>query len=88
MPNDHKPLTDALAARERVLSDTIDRLRERDEEDPAQIWVLRESVELIRCLRRLVPGCTVDQIHEAFGAPGDFGYENPVGAALAKVYRG
>jgi hypothetical protein len=87
MANDHtKPLTDALALREREMSDAIDRLRDHNDDDRADVWLLREAVELVRCLRRLAAGRTVDELHKAFGAPGDFGYETPVGAALAKVY--
>jgi len=48
---------------------------------------LRDAVEFARCLRRVVPSLTVSQIHRAFGAPGDFGYETPIGAALADIYR-
>lgn len=48
---------------------------------------LRDAVEFTRCLRRLVPELTAGQIHRAFGAPGDFGYETPIGAALADIYR-
>lgn len=48
----------------------------------------REALELIRCLRRALPHLTVDQIHSTFGAPGDFGYETPIGKALALLYRG
>lgn len=88
-PNDAtKPLTNALALREREMSDAIDRLRERDDENPSDTWLLREAVELVRCLRRLTAGRTAHEIHEAFGAPGDFGYETPIGAALQKVYGG
>lgn len=56
--------------------------------DGKEATLLREAEELVRCLRRLVGFCTPDDIHKAFGAPGDFGYETPIGAALAKVYRG
>lgn len=48
---------------------------------------LRDAIEFSRCLRRLVPELTADQIHRAFGAPGDFGYETPLGAALHDIYR-
>lgn len=48
---------------------------------------LRDAVEFSRCLRRLVPELTARQIHRAFGAPGDFGYETPLGAALHDIYR-
>lgn len=37
---------------------------------------------------RDVRGRTVREIHEAFGAPGDFGYDTPLGDALASLYRG
>jgi len=29
---------------------------------------------------------TVAELHGAFGAPGDFGYETPIGSALARLY--
>jgi hypothetical protein len=45
-------------------------------------------VELVRCLRRLLAGRSVDEVHRAFGAPGDFGYETAIGDALSRVYRG
>lgn len=41
--------------------------------------------ELIRVLARMVEG---KSIHEAFGAPGDFGYHTPIGSALYQYYRG
>lgn len=50
--------------------------------------LLREAVELVRCLRRLTRGRSVQELHAAFGAPGDFGYETPIGAALSRLYRG
>lgn len=69
----------------------IERLRAVVENDP-EAWDatsdLREAVELVRCLRRLLEDRSVAEIHRAFGAPGDFGYETPIGAALDKVYRG
>jgi hypothetical protein len=40
--------------------------------------------ELIRVLARLVEGKSIPQ---AFGAPGDFGYHTPIGAALNRYYR-
>ncbi len=47
---------------------------------------LREAVELVQCLRRILRGRSPDEIHKAFGAPGDFGYESDIGHALAVVY--
>jgi hypothetical protein len=49
---------------------------------------LREALELVGCLRRLIAGRTVAEIHKAFGAPGDFGYETPIGDALYQLYQG
>lgn len=84
-------LRDAIAERERAYNSAIDRLREKldgDDEDWAAVQDLREAVELVRCLRRLVPACGLADIHKAFGAPGDFGYETPIGEALSRLYRG
>lgn len=47
---------------------------------------LRIAIDLSHCLRRLVEGRSQQEVHKAFGAPGDFGYESPIGAALQKVY--
>lgn len=49
---------------------------------------LRNASEMVRILRRLAAGRTVQEIHDAFGAPGDWGYGTPVGDALARLYRG
>lgn len=43
----------------------------------------REAAELARVLARLVAGKT---LHEAFGAPGDWGYGTPMGEAILQVY--
>ncbi len=85
-------LCDAIAERERLYAEGIDRLREiASDESRNEVYdiacLLREAIELTRCLRRLVPDRTVSEIHRAFGAPGDFGYETQIGAALARVYR-
>lgn len=39
--------------------------------------------ELVRVLARIVEGKSIPQ---AFGAPGDFGYETPIGSALYRYY--
>jgi hypothetical protein len=44
------------------------------------------ALELIGCLRRLLPNVPVNAIHRAFGAPGDFGYHTAIGQALASIY--
>ena len=86
MPASTKPLTEALAARAERLHDVVSYLRDADKLDGPEAQLLRETVELVRCLRRLVGDATTTEIHRAFGSPGDFGYETPIGAALAKVY--
>lgn len=83
-----KTLTDALASRQSDLRDALDRLPDDTDEARHDLALLREGVELVGCLRRLVALSTPDEIHKAFGAPGDFGYDTPIGDALAKVYRG
>jgi len=97
-PVEKEELAQHLARLARVIDqrtslcrDGIDRLRElatnETEDEVYRVTVLlREAIELARCLRRLVPGRTVAEIHRAFGAPGDFGYEHPIGDALARVY--
>lgn len=84
--NTQGPLERAIAQRETDYRAALDRVREG-----AQSWdhlALREAVELAGCLRRLVRGRSVGEIHKAFGAPGDFGYETSIGDALARLYRG
>lgn len=89
----NKVLVDALIQKEKDYSAAVDRLRSLDAvENDNDAWgatgLLREAVELVRCLRRLVPEVPVTDLHRAFGAPGDFGYETPIGDALSTVYRG
>lgn len=43
----------------------------------------RDDVELLRCLARILSG---DPVRKAFGAPGDWGYDTPVGDALREDY--
>ncbi len=83
-------LQQALQKRTNEYSAAIDRLREATESDSElydRVSELREAVELTRCLRRLLDGRNVREIHAAFGAPGDFGYDTPIGDALARAYR-
>jgi predicted RNase H-like nuclease (RuvC/YqgF family) len=85
------PLRDAIAERERRYMVAIDAVREAEDDNSDLEGVaedLREAFELVRCLRRLLDGRTVQEIHRAFGAPGDFGYETPIGKALSRLYRG
>lgn len=96
-PNHHELLTNAIYAERREYSAAYDKLREiafehltsEAELDRASeaLRALREALELVEVLRRLVrrtPDVVI--IHQAFGAPGDFGYYTPIGAALARVY--
>lgn len=88
MSMDTTILKDALYRRERDYSELLDRLRDRFENDAEdRWWQLQEAIELVRCLRRLLDGRSVAEIHKAFGAPGNFGYESAIGSALAKLYR-
>jgi hypothetical protein len=86
-------LQGAIQERVNLYNAGIDRLRalassEAENEVYDVTMLLREAVELGRVLHRLVPDLTVQQVHKTFGAPGDFGYENPIGAALDRTYRG
>ena len=45
---------------------------------------LDDHVELLRVLAHIVEGMPIVR---AFGVPGDWGYETPIGKALAKVTR-
>lgn len=83
----------AIRTRELEYVTALDRLEsyapeEMENEARAQAMLLREAIELVRCLRRLTRGRSPDELHAAFGAPGDFGYETPIGDALARTYRG
>lgn len=65
---------------ERVLRRAADAVHNlvADETSTEDTRTLREGAELIRCLARVVAGKTLPQ---AFGAPGDWGYETPIGDA-------
>lgn len=58
------------------------------EEPESPSATLRDAVELMAVVRRMIVGRSVREIHAAFGAPGDWGYETKIGAALSKLYRG
>lgn len=47
----------------------------------------RLSVRLLDVLRALVEKATPQEIHRAFGAPGDWGYDTPLGDALYRFYQ-
>ena len=48
--------------------------------------VFRESVKLLWVLLALAEKAPVSEIHRLFGAPGDWGYDTPLGAALYRLY--
>ena len=61
-------------------------------EDPATGFMPeqdRDPYELVKVLARLLEKTqlTVHQVHAAFGAPGDWGYDTSIGAALAEYYK-
>ena len=70
---------------EQALRQASDGLRNLVTDDTSDVdtQLLRDSSELVRVLARLVAGKTV---HQAFGAPGDWGYETPIGSALYALY--
>ena len=45
---------------------------------------LRDAADLLRVLAHIVDGRS---IREAFGAPGDWGYNTPIGAGLWEFYQ-
>lgn len=78
-------LVDVLNRTRRAHDEAIDRLLEHaDKKVVEAAEELRLGVELLACLRRLVEGRSVRM---AFGPPGDYGYETPLGEALARCYR-
>ena len=89
--DDVRELCYALSEIEAEASDQLSEIDSLDTVDLHTIPAtdeLRRTVRLLGCLRRLVVGRTPQELHEAFGAPGDWGYEIPLGDALYKLYRG
>lgn len=90
---DAKQLVVALESRAEEHAARIKRLHEiaaarPEAEDEADELLagLRLVAEMELALRRLVERSSVDAIHHAFGAPGDWGYHTRIGDALARVY--
>lgn len=86
---DTKGLEKAIDTIAEKLDAHIDELREADhgtDEEQRSRENLRAVQSLLGCLRRLVKGRTLREVHDAFGAPGDFGYSHPIGKALRKIY--
>jgi hypothetical protein len=84
--SEHKILQEAINDRIDDYRDAFDWLENHAPDEARED--AREALELVRCLRRALPHLTAEQVHAAFGAPGDFGYNTPVGNALARLYRG
>lgn len=82
----HQALIDALAGAERECMALVE--RHRGELTAGELQTLRDACELVGCLRRLVSGRSLSELHAAFGAPGAFGYGTPIGNALARAYWG
>lgn len=77
-------LAQALRAEATKIIDARSELLDSDAERDARVVNdLSNAGELVRVLARLVEGKSV---HQAFGAPGDFGYQTPIGAALYRYY--
>lgn len=102
MQDEKARLVRVLHERELRLRDAVDRLRDLDldgtdeqeekiERNQSEVRaiaaLLREASVLVGCLRRMTDKCASDEIFRAFGAPGDFGYDTPVGDALYAFYR-
>lgn len=79
-------LTDALGKRIADYESVCRDMREMLECSDDDVAAMREAIELVRVLRRLVALRSVKEVHAAFGAPGDFGYETVIGDALARLY--
>jgi hypothetical protein len=66
------------------------RLLPRDRDEPTRDET--DNAELLRVLSRIVARLpdtdeNLAVLHSAFGAPGDWGYGEPMGDALAALYR-
>lgn len=68
------------AALSRIIRERSQRLRNPDEE-PSTVGQLAEDGELLLVLARVIEGKSVQR---AFGSPGDWGYNTPIGRALAQ----
>jgi hypothetical protein len=85
-----KILIDAINARVADYTRGLDAALDSIENDPEaydKVHTLREAIELVRCLRRIIQDLPINAIYKAFGAPGDFGYDTPIGDALSRLYR-
>jgi hypothetical protein len=70
--------TESLARAIREKAALISNLSE--DGTPIDIDEIRDTVELLKTLAKIVEG---KSILKAFGAPGDWGHETPIGLALS-----
>ena len=73
-------LSAALRARAEQLRARAEQLKDHQDDKPLDHWERIDCAELLCVLARIVEGKPIAQ---AFGAPGDWGYSHPIGAALA-----
>lgn len=59
-------------------------VRQSSDDPPREVL---DASHLVGCLRRLVHTCTAVELHAAFGAPGDWGYDTALGRALSDIYK-
>lgn len=59
---------------------------EKGADNARNILHVSEAVRLVNAIRFFVKEAPVSEIHRLFGAPGDWGYDTPLGAALHRLY--
>ena len=72
-----------LTALTKVVRDSARKLGEVEDEESGYSKFPDET-ELLNVLARLLEG---KEVMRAFGAPGDWGYDTPIGKAIADIYR-
>ena len=55
--------------------------------DESAVSALRTGERVIALFSRVTATMTPDELHRLFGAPGDWGYDTPLGDALYETYR-
>ena len=87
MSTDLRKVLDARWSRyDKALGVVQDAIDDENDENMAALRDLREAVRILRCAAHLVEQRPPRELHDAFGAPGDWGYETEIGAALYRVY--
>lgn len=84
-------ICDALAQYEEDALDALDQLRslapgEKEDEVHELANSLNRVIRLMPLLRLVAEG-TPAEVHKVFGAPGNHGYDTPLGDALYRFYR-